>query len=85
MFAPRFADLLRGSGSSLRAVVSAAALAGIATPALAAGLGYFDMMRTERSTANLLQAQRDFFGLHGFERVDQPGAHHGPWAGQEAG
>ena len=32
------------------------------------------------STANLLQAQRDFFGAHGFERVDQPGAHHGPWA-----
>jgi 6-phosphogluconate dehydrogenase len=82
MFAPRLADRLRTSIPGLRAVVSSAALAGIATPALAAGLGYFDMMRSERSTANLLQAQRDFFDLHGFERIDEPGAHHGPWAAQ---
>ena len=80
MFAPRFADRLRASHGQLRAVVAAAAEAGIATPALAAGLGYFDMMRAARSTANLLQAQRDFFGAHGFERIDEPGAHHGPWA-----
>jgi 6-phosphogluconate dehydrogenase len=80
MFAPRFADRLRASHGELRAVVAAAAEAGIATPALAAGLGYFDMMRAARSTANLLQAQRDFFGAHGFERIDEPGAHHGPWA-----
>ena len=37
------------------------------------------MMRSQRTTANLLQAQRDFFGAHGFERVDRPGAFHGPW------
>ena len=49
-------------------------------PRYAAGLGYFDMMRAGRSTANLLQAQRDYFGAHGFERIDEPGAHHGPWA-----
>ena len=42
------------------------------------------MMRTARSTANLLQAQRDFFGAHGFERIDQPGAHHGPWGSHAA-
>jgi len=85
MFAARFADRLSASHPALRAVVASAALAGLATPALGAGLGYFDMMRTERSTANLLQAQRDFFGLHGFERVDAPGAHHGPWAGPASG
>ena len=79
MFAPRFAERLRASHGSLRAVVAQAALAGIPTPALAAALGYFDMMRTGRSTANLLQAQRDFFGAHGFERIDRPGAFHGPW------
>ena len=79
MFAPSFAERLRTSHDSLRSVVAAAALAGIATPALAAAIGYFDMMRTGRSTANLLQAQRDFFGAHGFERIDEPGAHHGPW------
>ena len=79
MFAPRFAEKLGVTTGSLRAVVAQAALAGIPVPALAAALGYFDSMRTARGTANLLQAQRDFFGAHGFERVDRPGAHHGPW------
>jgi 6-phosphogluconate dehydrogenase len=79
MFAPRFAEMLTGTHGSLRGVVAQAALSGIPTPALAAALGYFDMMRTRRSTANLLQAQRDFFGAHGFERIDRPGAFHGPW------
>ena len=85
MFAPRFAEMLLGTQGSLRAVVAQAALSGIPTPALSAALGYFDMMHTARSTANLLQAQRDFFGAHGFERVDQPGTHHGPWGLHEAG
>ena len=53
------------------------------TPALAAALAYFDTMHTARGTANMLQAQRDFFGAHGFERIDEPGAHHGPWGGHE--
>ena len=38
--------------------------------------------RQARGTANLVQAQRDFFGAHGFERIDADGAHHGPWAGK---
>jgi 6-phosphogluconate dehydrogenase len=80
MFAPRFAERMRASHGALRAVIAEAALAGIPTPALAAALGYFDMIRSARSTANLLQAQRDFFGAHGFERTDAPGAHHGHWA-----
>ena len=84
MFAPRFAGRLKASHGSLRAVVAQATLAGIPAPALAAAVGYFDMMRTARSTANLLQAQRDFFGAHGFERIDQPGAHHGPWGSHAA-
>ena len=50
-------------------------------PALSSALAYFDMMRTGRSTADLTQAQRDFFGAHGFERLDEPGKEaHGPWA-----
>jgi 6-phosphogluconate dehydrogenase len=80
MFAPPFAERMRASHGALRAVVAEAALAGIPTPALAAALGYFDMIRSARSTANLLQAQRDYFGAHGFERIDDPGTHHGPWA-----
>ena len=79
MFAPRFAEMLTRTNGSLRAVVAQAALSGIPTPALGAALAYFDMMRTRRSTANLLQAQRDFFGAHGFQRIDRPGAFHGPW------
>jgi 6-phosphogluconate dehydrogenase len=85
MFAPAFAERLKATHGSLRAVVAEGALAAIPTPALAAALGYFDMMHQARGTANLLQAQRDFFGAHGFERVDRDGTGlHGPW-GSHAG
>ena len=64
---------------SLRRVVAAAVSAGIAVPALSAGLAWYDTLRTGRGTANLIQAQRDFFGAHGFARYDADGAHHGVW------
>ena len=83
MFASQFAERLKRTHQGLREVVAAGALARIPTPALAAGLAYFDTMHTARGIANLLQAQRDFFGAHGFERVDAEGAHHGPWGGHE--
>jgi 6-phosphogluconate dehydrogenase len=80
MFAPFFADLLKRHVSALRKVASAAVSAGHPVPALAAALGYFDAMRTARGTANMIQGQRDFFGEHGFERVDKDGkGFHGPW------
>ena len=79
MLAPFFADLLKQTHGSLRRVVAAAALHGLPMPALASGLAWFDMMRTGRSTANMIQAQRDFFGAHGFERVDGGPGKHGPW------
>ncbi|PTX57360.1 6-phosphogluconate dehydrogenase (decarboxylating) [Litoreibacter ponti] len=79
MFAPFFAKLIEENAGGLRKVVSTALAHGLQVPALAAGLSYFDAMRTGRSTANMIQAQRDFFGAHSFERVDQDGAHHGPW------
>ncbi len=82
MLAPFFADHLISATPGLRAAVSNGAAYGLPLPALAAGLSWFDMMRTGRSTANMIQAQRDFFGAHGFERVDQPGTGlHGPWGG----
>jgi len=82
MRAPFFADLLRGAQQGLRDTVAEAARAGLSVPALASGLAYFDMMRTARSTANMIQAQRDFFGAHGFARLDGTGGakNHGPWA-----
>ena len=79
MLAPPFAARLRDTQTDLRTLVSDATLHGLPTPALGAALSYFDMMRTARSTANMIQAQRDFFGAHGFERTDRTGAHHGPW------
>lgn len=79
MFAPHFANLLKSNHTALRNTVSTAFANGQPVPALAAGLSYFDIMRTQRSTANMIQAQRDFFGAHSFERLDKTGKHHGPW------
>ena len=81
MLAPFFSQKLMETEASLRQVVAQAALHGLPVPALSAALSYFDIMRTGRSTANLLQGQRDFFGAHGFERTDKDGGgFHGPWA-----
>jgi 6-phosphogluconate dehydrogenase len=81
MFAPVFADYLKGNHAALRAVVATGALHGIAMPALSSNIAYFDAMRTSRGTANMIQGQRDFFGRHGFARFDMDGKdHHGPWA-----
>ncbi len=81
MHATYFADLLREKVPALRHVVATSVAAGHAVPAFASALAYFDAMRTGRSTANMLQAQRDFFGAHGFERTDRDGSDfHGPWA-----
>jgi 6-phosphogluconate dehydrogenase len=66
---------------ALRISVGRAALQGLPVPALSSALAYFDGYRQGRGTANLIQGQRDFFGAHGFERIDQAGEHHGPWGG----
>lgn len=79
MFSDFFAARMKSSEAALRQVVATSALKGLPVPALSAGLAYFDMMRTRRSTANMIQGQRDFFGAHSFERIDDDGAHHGPW------
>ncbi len=80
ILAPHFAGVLADSVAALRRVVAHAVLHGQPVPALAAALGYYDIMRHARGTASLIQAQRDFFGAHGFERVDKDGGgYHGPW------
>ncbi len=82
MLAPFFAQHLLSATVGLRQVVATGAAHGLPMPALAAGLSWFDLMRTGRGTANMIQAQRDFFGAHGFERVDVQGSGlHGPWGG----
>ncbi|GLK62938.1 NADP-dependent phosphogluconate dehydrogenase [Paracoccus kondratievae] len=79
VLAPFFAQRLEATIPALRRVVATALLNGHGVPALAAGLGWFDLMRTGRGTANMIQAQRDFFGAHGFDRLDGQDSHHGPW------
>jgi 6-phosphogluconate dehydrogenase len=76
-----FTGMLKATNDSLRRIVAAAVLKGVPVPALSSALACFDFMRTGRSTADLTQGQRDFFGAHGFERIDEPGkVAHGPWA-----
>ena len=75
-----FAAMMSEAHPSLRRMVAHAALAGLPAPALSAALAYFDAFRQARGTANLIQGQRDYFGAHGFERIDAEGLHHGPWA-----
>ncbi|MEL6573663.1 MAG: NADP-dependent phosphogluconate dehydrogenase [Pseudomonadota bacterium] len=77
-----FKALISANIDGLRKTAVAAQIAGVAVPALSSALAYFDQMTTARVTANMLQAQRDYFGAHSFERVDKDGAHHGPWLNQ---
>jgi len=69
---PYFEDKLRRGQKNWRRVVALAAEAGVACPAFMSALAYYDGYRSERLPANLLQAQRDYFGAHTFERVDRP-------------
>ncbi len=85
IFADPFTRLIRENETALRKVVIAATAAGIAVPALASGLSWFDAMRTPRGSANMIQAQRDFFGAHGYQRLDGKDAPHGPWGDRRAG
>jgi 6-phosphogluconate dehydrogenase len=79
---PFFSDALLSVEHSWRQVVSGAARSGIPVPAYSSALAYFDGMRSPRLPANLIQAQRDFFGAHTFERVDRPRGEffHHEWA-----
>lgn len=79
MFAPYFAQIMKDTNDDLREVVAQAVRSGNPVPALSTGISYFDSIRTIRSTANMIQAQRDFFGAHGFERIDKEGSFHGNW------
>ncbi|MBX3015000.1 MAG: NADP-dependent phosphogluconate dehydrogenase [Caldilineaceae bacterium] len=62
-----------------RHVVQTAVGLGIPVPAISISLAYYDSYRSERLPANLIQAQRDFFGAHTYERVDKPGIFHSQW------
>jgi 6-phosphogluconate dehydrogenase len=72
LLAPYFRTALQHCQHAWRTVVSEAVLTGVAIPAFSSALAYFDGYRTPVLPANLLQAQRDFFGAHTYERTDKP-------------
>ena len=72
MLTPYFEGILNRVQTSWREVVSLAIINGIPVPAFSASLAYYDSYRSERLPANLLQAQRDFFGAHTYQRTDKP-------------
>ena len=74
-----FTDIIAKTQDNWRVAVSTAAQHGVAVPAFSASLAYFDSYRQARLPHNLLQAQRDFFGAHTYERVDKPGVFHTEW------
>ncbi|MBN1181968.1 MAG: decarboxylating NADP(+)-dependent phosphogluconate dehydrogenase [Bacteroidales bacterium] len=81
---PYFKDLVVKAQASWRNVVATAAKQGIPVPAFSTALSYYDGYRSERLPANLLQAQRDYFGAHTYERVDKPRGEffHTNWTGR---
>jgi 6-phosphogluconate dehydrogenase len=79
MLDPFFSSILKETQANWRLAVSIAIQAGVAVPAFGASLAYFDSYRQERLPANLLQAQRDYFGAHTYERIDKPGTFHTEW------
>jgi len=72
MLAPFFTEVLNSGQKDWREVVALAAVNGIPVPSFGGSLSYYDAYRAERVPANLLQAQRDFFGAHTYERIDKP-------------
>src|ERR1700675_3696267 len=74
-----FTGVIETTQDNWRVAVSTAAEHGVAVPAFSASLAYFDSYRQARLPFNLLQAQRDFFGAHTYERVDKPGVFHTEW------
>jgi len=79
LLAPYFTAAVHEAQDAWRHVVAVAAERGIPVPAFVAALSYFDGVRRVRLPANLLQAQRDYFGAHTYQRTDRPGTFHTDW------
>ena len=79
LLAPYFTEAIAKGQNGWRRVVAEAARLGVPIPAFSSSLSYYDGYRSARVPANLIQAQRDLFGAHTYERVDQPGSFHSKW------
>ena len=78
---PYFASAVGDGVPAWRRTVAQAALAGVPVPAFASSLAYYDGVRAERLPASLIQAQRDYFGAHTYQRTDREGTFHTDWSG----
>ena len=76
---PYFKNIADQYQEALRNIISIAVKAGIPVPVFAAAITYYDSYRSAVLPANLIQAQRDYFGAHTYQRIDQPGTFHYPW------
>ncbi|MDX1806241.1 MAG: decarboxylating NADP(+)-dependent phosphogluconate dehydrogenase [Paenisporosarcina sp.] len=79
LIAPTFVEKTKEYQVGMRKVVAESMMSGLSSPALSAALTYYDSYRTGQSSANLLQAQRDYFGAHTYERTDIEGSFHTNW------
>ena len=83
IFAPHFTKIVAENMPALRKVATTALAAGLPVPAMTSALSYYDTLTQSRGTANMVQGQRDYFGAHGFKRLDKAGSdYHGPWLNQ---
>ena len=76
---PYFAEIIQRTQDNWRKVVATAAELGAPVPAFSSALNYYDSFRNPRLSANLIQAQRDYFGAHTYQRIDKPGTFHTDW------
>ena len=76
-----FNEISQKYQQSVRDIVSLSVQAGVPIPAFSSAISYYDSYRSERLPANIIQAQRDYFGAHTYERVDKPGTYHFDWYG----
>jgi 6-phosphogluconate dehydrogenase len=79
LVAPKFQKAIASYQDDWRHVVNEAIKAGVPAPAFSASLAYYDSYRSERLPANLIQAQRDLFGAHTYQRIDKEGIFHSNW------
>lgn len=79
LLTPYFQDIINLYQKSLRRIIITAIKNGIAVPVFSSALSYYDSYRTINSSANLIQAQRDYFGSHTYERIDKIGSFHTDW------
>jgi 6-phosphogluconate dehydrogenase len=79
LLAPFFQEAIKSREAAWRMVVKTGVELGIPTPAMSASLAAFDSYRSARLPANLIQAQRDYFGAHTYQRIDKEGTFHTQW------